>query len=424
MKHTVLLIGSGGRECALAWKLHESPHVHKLYIAPGNAGTKNYGENVPLQATDIPALCDFAVSKKVSFVIVGPDDPLMLGMVDAFQALEIPVFGPTRSAAQLEWSKAFAKEAMQSARVPTAPYRTCNTHDEALTYLDTQQLPVVIKASGLALGKGVYICHSKEEAHAALKEIMIDKLHKDAGNAVVIEAFLVGREISAHCLTDGHTHIHFPPAQDHKRVGNGNSGKNTGGMGTIAPLPWVDRETEDNIKKHIVEPTLQYMQKEGSVFTGCLFPGLMVTPTGTYTLEFNARFGDPETQVYMRLLESDLIELLYAVATHTLHDVQPRWRAGYAANIVLASGGYPDAYEKGKLITGIDVAERMKDVVVFHAGTTELEGKHYTNGGRVLGVSATGATLSEALDTAYKAVSCISFEGMQYRTDIGKESLA
>jgi phosphoribosylamine--glycine ligase len=422
-KHTVLLIGSGGRECALAWKLAQSPQLNTLYITPGNAGTKDYGENVSIAATDVEKLCDFAVERGVSLVIVGPDDPLALGIVDAFRALNIPVFGPTQAAAQVEWSKAYAKELMARAHVPTAAYKTCTSHAEAEAYVRTQSLPIVIKASGLALGKGVYICTTSEEVTAALREIMIDKVHKSAGDSVVIEQFLIGREISAHALTDGTTTHVFPAAQDHKRVGEQDTGKNTGGMGTIAPLPWMTAELQNAVVTSVVTPTLQRLSNDGIHFTGCLFPGIMMSANTPYTLEFNARFGDPETQVYMRLLESDVLELLFAAATKTLNTITPTWKPGYAANIVLASGGYPDAYEKGKPITGINAANECPDVVVFHAGTSEKDGKYYTNGGRVLGVSATGATLEEALKKAYVGVEKISFEGMYYRRDIGKKSL-
>lgn len=422
-KHRVLLIGSGGRECALAWKIAQSSQLDKLFIAPGNAGTERYGTNITIQATDIEKLCDFAVTEHITFVLVGPDDPLALGIVDAFRALHIPVFGPTQAAAQLEWSKAYAKKIMTDAHVPTATYATCTSFDEALTYSKTQSLPLVIKASGLALGKGVYICSTRDEVTAALHEIMVERVHKHAGDTVVIEQFIEGREISAHAITDGTTTHVFPAAQDHKRIGEGNTGKNTGGMGTIAPLPWLQHETIEQVKTQIIDATLACMHAQDTQFTGCLFPGLMIAHNGPYTLEFNARFGDPETQVYMRLLTSDVLELLYACAIEALHTVTPQWSTQYAVNIVIASGGYPDIYEKGKVITGIDAAEQIPGVVVFHAGTMKKNGAFITNGGRVLGVSALGGTLQEALNTAYKAVACIHFEGMYYRKDIGLQSL-
>lgn len=422
-KHKVLLIGSGGRESALAWKIAQSPRLQELYIAPGNAGTEYYGTNVEIQATEIEKLCDFAITKNITFVLVGPDDPLALGIVDAFRALHIPVFGPTQAAAQLEWSKAYAKEIMTDAHVPTAAYATCTSFEDALSYSKTQSLPLVIKASGLALGKGVYICSTRDEVTEALHEVMVKRAHKHAGDTVVIEQFLEGREISVHAITDGATTHVFPAAQDHKRIGEGNTGKNTGGMGTIAPLPWLQHTTIEQLKTQIIDATLSCMHARGTPFTGCLFPGLMIAHDGPHTLEFNARFGDPETQVYMRLLTSDILELLYACATGVLHTVVPQWSTQYAVNIVIASGGYPDAYEKGKIITGIDAAEQIPGVVVFHAGTTKKNGAFITNGGRVLGVSAVGDTLQEALDTAYKATACIHFEGMYYRRDIGQQSL-
>ncbi len=423
-QHTVLLIGGGGRESALAWKIAQSAYLKQLYIAPGNAGTEQYGANVPIAATDIQALCDFAITHHVSFVIVGPDDPLSLGAVDAFRALSIPVFGPTRNAAQLEWSKAYSKEVMLSAKVPTAAYATHTNYAEALAYAQSQTLPIVIKASGLALGKGVYICTSAQEVTDALEEIMLKKVHKDAGDAVVIEQFLVGREISAHAISDGTTTHLFPPAQDHKRAGELDTGKNTGGMGTIAPVPWVTDALQEKIRAAVVSPTLSYMKSIGITFTGCLFPGLMITDDDPFTLEFNARFGDPETQVYMRLLESDVLELLFYASIGQLSRVTPSWKQAYAVNIVLASAGYPDSYEKGKVIKGISEAETVEGVIVFHAGTQKKEGAYVTSGGRVLGVSALGSSLNQALQRAYEAVDHISFEGKQYRRDIGKKSLA
>lgn len=422
-QHTVLLIGGGGRESALAWKIAQSAYLKQLYIAPGNAGTEQYGTNVPIAATDIQALCDFAITHHVSFVIVGPDDPLSLGAVDAFRALSIPVFGPTRNAAQLEWSKAYSKEVMLSAKVPTAAYATHTNYAEALAYAQSQTLPIVIKASGLALGKGVYICTSAQEVTEALEEIMLKKVHKDAGDAVVIEQYLVGREISAHAISDGTTTHLFPPAQDHKRAGELDTGKNTGGMGTIAPVPWVTNALQEKIRAAVVSPTLSYMKSIGITFTGCLFPGLMITDDGPFTLEFNARFGDPETQVYMRLLESDVLELLFYASIGQLSRVTPSWKQAYAVNIVLASAGYPDSYEKGKVIKGISEAETVEGVIVFHAGTQKKEGAYVTSGGRVLGVSALGSSLNQALQRAYAAVDHISFEGKQYRRDIGKKSL-
>lgn len=422
-KQRILLIGSGGRESALAWKIAQSKHLESLFIAPGNPGTERYGTNVAIDATDIYSLCDFAVRERITLCIIGPDDPLALGIVDSLRALRIPVFGPTQAAAHIEWSKAYAKELMQQAGVPTASHATHHEYESALAYIQTQHYPLVIKASGLALGKGVYICSTKQEAELALQEIMLKKVHSNAGETVVIEQFLVGKEISAHAITDGATTYVFPTAQDHKRIGENNTGKNTGGMGTIAPVPWIQPHEMNSIEKSIVFRTLHYLKECNTPFTGCLFPGIMVTEQGPYTLEFNARFGDPETQVYMRLLESDLVEVLYHASVGSLSHVSLVWSKQVAVNIVLASQGYPDSYAKGLPIKGIEEAEKHEGIVVFHAGTKVINGALVTHGGRVLGVSAVGIDLADALKRAYKAIECISFEGMYYRKDIGASSL-
>jgi phosphoribosylamine--glycine ligase len=420
----VLLVGSGGREHALAWKLAQSPRIGKLYIAPGNGGTRSLGENIPISATDIEALLRFAEEKRIGFTVVGPDDPLSLGIVDAFQARGLRIFGPTKAAARLESSKSFAKQLMSEKGIPTASFRVFSSHGEALSYVRTHTLPVVIKASGLALGKGVYICGTPEEAESALEEIMVAKVHKDAGSEVVIEDYLDGPEVSVHALSDGFTSLLFPPSQDHKRSLDNDEGKNTGGMGTIVPVPFLSAEGMTTVEKKIVHPTLEAMKKGGSLFAGLLYPGLKLTVDGPKVLEFNARFGDPECQVYMRLLEGDLLDLLEACADGTLADVKDsvRWARGYAANIVAVSGGYPDAYQKGFPIAGLDEAAAVPGVVIFHAGTTYDDG-YKTSGGRVLGVSAIGTTLKGALDTAYSAIEKISFEGMRYRHDIGSQAL-
>lgn len=422
-KQRILLIGGGGRESALAWKIAQSEYLESLFIAPGNPGTERYGTNVAIDATDIYSLCDFAVRERITLCIIGPDDPLALGIVDSLRALRIPVFGPTKAAAHIEWSKAYAKELMQQAGVPTASYATHHEYESALTYIQTQHYPLVIKASGLALGKGVYICSSRQEAESALQEIMLKKVHRNAGETVVIEQFLEGKEISAHAITDGATTYVFPPAQDHKRIGENNTGKNTGGMGTIAPVPWIQPYEMNSIEKSIVFKTLHYLEENNTPFTGCLFPGIMVTEQGPYTLEFNARFGDPETQVYMRLLESDLVEVLYHASVGSLSRVPLVWSNQVAVNIVLASQGYPDSYVKGIPIKGIEEAEKHEGIVVFHAGTKVINGSLVTHGGRVLGVSSVGMNLADALERAYKAIECITFEGMYYRKDIGASSL-
>lgn len=420
----VLVIGSGGREHALAWKLAQSPRIGKLFIAPGNGGTRKVGENVPISATDIDGLLRFAAEKEIGLTVVGPDDPLSLGIVDAFHKRGLRIFGPTQAAAELESSKAFAKDMMRKKGIPTAAFQVFDSHAGALTYVRTHALPVVVKASGLALGKGVYVCTTLEEAEQALQEIMLDKVHKDAGNQVVIEEYLDGPELSIHALSDGLSSLLFPPSQDHKRALDGDEGKNTGGMGTVAPLPWFSAERMVHVEHAVVHPVLSAMKEDNRPFAGVLYPGIKVTTDGPKVLEFNARFGDPECQVYMRLLQSDLLDLLEACVDGTLAAIKDSiaWSRGYAANIVAVSGGYPDAYQKGFPIRGIDDAEANPGVIVFHAGTT-YDGEYKTSGGRVLGVSAVGQSLKSALDTAYAAIEKIHFEGMRYRHDIGAKSL-
>ncbi len=442
----VLLVGGGGREHAIAWKLRQSPRLGKLFVAPGNAGTAQIAENVSLKATDIDGLLAFALKEGIEFTIVGQDDPLALGIVDVFQANGLRIFGPTKAAAQIEASKVFSKELMQYCDVPTAQF---NIHTQYLTALDEvrkhfalwrSSKPIVIKASGLALGKGVYVCRDIGEAEIALDEIMIKRLHGSAGDQVIIESFAVGHEISIHAFCDGKSFKMFPSAQDHKPAFDGDKGPNTGGMGTIAPVPWFDSCSSiegmaavpifDTVGKLIVGPILEGLQEKGSPFVGLLYPGLKVSmnPTGIVpdltVLEFNARFGDPETQVYMRLLKTDLLDILEACVDGRLHEITIEWHPGFAACIVMASGGYPSPdYKKGLPITGIDYAEIISGVVVFHAGTKLVGNQLVTSGGRVLGVTSVAATLQQALDNAYGAVQLIHFEDAQYRKDIGAKSL-
>jgi phosphoribosylamine--glycine ligase len=423
MKNKLLIIGSGGREHALAWKLCESEKVGKLFIAPGNAGTAQYGENTNIAATDIDGLLNFALKKKIDLTVVGQDDPLALGITDKFKKKGLKIWGPSKDAAQIEASKAFAKDLMQKCGIPTARFQTFNKHSHALQYLESVGAPIVIKASGLALGKGVLVCKTLAEAKTVLKEMMVDKIFGDAGNVVVIEEFMKGREFSVHAFCDGKTFKLLPTAQDHKQVFDGGLGPNTGGMGTIAPVPWVSRETLSEVTGNIVAPILKGLKKDGSPFMGLLYPGLIQTPEGSKVVEFNARFGDPETQSLMRLMKSDLYEVLLASVEGRLDQIEIEWHPGFACCIVLASGGYPNKYEKGKEITGINKVEKMKDVIIFYAGTSIENKKLVTNGGRVLGVTATGTTLKAALDKAYAAVKLIKFDGMHYRTDIGKASL-
>ena len=418
----VLLVGGGGREHALAWKIAQSPRLAKLYIAPGNGGTRLVGENVAIGAIEIEKLADFALEKRIDLTVCSMDDPLAAGIVDFFQARGLRVWGPSKSAARIESSKAFAKNLMRRAGIPTAEFETFGDAESARAYAQKKGLPIVIKARGLALGKGVYVCKSREEAENALDELMTRRVHGDAGNEVVIESYLDGPEISVHALSDGTNYAMFPPSQDHKTVGEGNTGKNTGGMGTIAPLPSVREEIMSDIERQIVAAAITAMRSDGNPYVGLLYPGLKLTTSGPKVLEFNARFGDPETQVYMRLLKTDILDLFDACIDGTLKGETLEWNSGYAANIVLASGGYPDAYEKGFPIEGIEAAERISGVVVFHAGTA-FGNALMTSGGRVLGVSAVGSTLTEALESAYKAADLIQFEKKYFRRDIGSSAL-
>src|SRR3989344_1334155 len=422
----VLLVGNGGREHALAWKLKQSPRIEKLYIAPGNGGTRLVGENVPIGVMEFEKLAAFAEEKKISLTVCSMDDPLVGGIADFFKSRGLRIWGPSKAAAQIEGSKAFAKNLMHEARIPTAEFRVFTDYDSACAYVRQKGAPIVVKASELALGKGVYVCQTIEEAKAALDEIMIKHVHKDAGNEVVIEEFLDGPEISIHALSDGKTYAIFPPSQDHKTIGENGTGKNTGGMGVIAPLPFVSSELMADIEARIVKPTFDALQKRGIEYRGILYPGLKLTSKGPKVLEYNARFGDPECQVYMRLLKNDVLDVLEASTDGKLAGLNLEWNPGFAVNIVIASGGYPDAYKKGFPVTGIEEAERLPGVVVFHAGTMiEIVSQSLvTSGGRVLGVSAVGATLKEALDRAYEAVGKIHFEGMHYRRDIGAKALA
>ncbi len=416
----VLVIGSGGREHALAWKLAKSPAVEKIYVAPGNGGTARMAENVPIKAEAIPDLLAFARKNQIDLTVVGPDAPLAMGIVDVFQDAGLTVFGPAKAAAQIEASKAFSKQLMADQNIPTAAFQSFTDQQKALEYVRKQPLPLVVKASGLALGKGVIICQTLQEAEAAINHIMADKAFGDAGDTVVVEAFLKGQEVSVHAITDGKSAAVFPPSQDHKQIFDGDKGPNTGGIGAFAPVAWVNQNQLDQIQQKVVQPVLDGLRKKGTPFTGNLYPGLMLDGDTINVLEYNARFGDPETQVYMRLLDADLYKVLLACAQGKLNPSDVAWNSGFAVTIVLTSPGYPGDYKTGVPITGIDQAEKLPDIVLFHAGTT-YDGKGYkTAGGRVLNITAVGPTLDEALVKAYDAVKLIHFDGMHYRKDIGR----
>ena len=415
----VLIIGSGGREHALAWKLSHSPSVKKIFCAPGNAGTAGLGENVPLAADDIPSLVDFAKSREIGLTVVGPDDSLALGIADAFATAGLRIFGPCASAARLESSKAFAKDFMKRHGIPTADYREFTDSAEARRWCRSATFPLVIKADGLALGKGVVIAGDLPEAEEAIRQCMESCVFGDAGKRIVIEEFLVGVECSIHALIDGTSYLLFPDCRDHKRAFDGDQGPNTGGMGTISPSGSLDEKLHLRVRSEVLDRFVAGLKKDGIDYRGMLFPGLMITASGPRVLEFNCRWGDPETQVLVRRLSSDLLDLLLSTIEGTLAGQHPLWLDSAATCVILASGGYPGAYEKGKTISGLEEAAELSDVVVFHAGTKWEADSVRTNGGRVLGVSALGANLAEARSKAYAAADRITFEGMQRRDDIG-----
>ncbi len=416
----ILMIGSGGREHALVWKLSQSPRVKRLHCAPGNAGTASLATNHPVAATDLPGLVALAKTEAIDLTLVGPDDPLAMGIVDLFRAEGLRVFGPTAAAARLEASKSFAKDFMVRHGIPTAASATFTEAEAALAHCASARHPLVVKADGLALGKGVVIAQTPGESSQAVREAMIEKVFGSAGDTVVIEEFLTGPECSLHALVDGSSYALFPDAKDHKRALDGDRGLNTGGMGTISPSREVDGPMQARIREEILDPFLRGLKADGLEFSGMLFPGLMMTPDGPKVLEFNCRFGDPETQSLMRRLKSDLLDLIEATIDGTLDTVTPVWDDRAAVCIVLASGGYPGPIEKGKEITCLAEAAALDpEVVVFHAGTTLRDGSVVTNGGRVLGVTALGSTLEEARSKAYAAADLIHFEGKQLRRDIG-----
>jgi len=417
---SILVIGNGGREQALAWKLAQSPHVGRVFVAPGNGGSQGKIENIDIGFTDVPVLLKFAQENQVGLTVVGQEAASEAGVVDAFKAAGLIIFGPTKAATRIESSKAFSKDLMAAERIPTAAYKTFTDAKEALSYAASRPMPVVIKADGLAAGKGVIICNSTAEVETAIDNIMVKKAFGEAGNTVVIEDFLKGREVSFHALCDGNQAILFPASQDHKQIFDGDKGPNTGGMGVVAPVPWVTAEHLDLVDNLVVRPALRGLRARDAAFTGCLYPGLMIDDDDVQLLEFNARFGDPEAEVYMRLIEGDLFEIFVACALGKLDPASVSWRPGFAASVVLSSPGYPGDYPKGLPITGINEAEKLDGIVVFHAGTAVQDGQLVTAGGRVLNVTAIGATLDEALDKAYAAVKLINFEGMHYRTDIGR----
>lgn len=423
----ILVIGSGGREHAIVRKLKESPKAGKLYCVPGNGGIACDAACGPVGAMDKEGVLAFAKEHKADFIFVAPDDPLAAGMTDFLEAAGFPCFGPNAKAAEIESSKVFSKNLMKKYGIPTAAYEVFTEQGAALEYIREQgKYPVVIKADGLALGKGVVIAQNEQEAEEALQSMMEEKIFGDSGSRVVVEEFLTGPEVTVLAFTDGKTLCPMASSMDHKQAYDGDKGPNTGGMGTISPNPAYTKEAAQRCMEEIFLPTMQAMNAEGRKFKGCLYFGLMLTPDGPRVIEYNSRFGDPEAQVVLPRLETDLAEIITAVAQERLGELEIKWSEKASACVILASGGYPGSYPKGLEIAGLDEKGQiaaMPEVTVYHAGTKRENGEFYTNGGRVLGLTALGDTLEEALETAYRAVDMVNFEGVMYRRDIGRRKL-
>lgn len=416
----VLIVGSGGREHAIAWKVAQSKRVDKIYCAPGNAGIEEYAECVNIGAMEFDKLVAFAKEKEIDLTVIGMDDPLVGGVVDAFEEAGLRVFGPRKNAAILEGSKAFSKDLMKKYQIPTAAYENFDDPQAALAYLETAKFPIVLKADGLALGKGVLICNTLEEAKDGVKTIMLDKQFGASGNRMVIEEFMTGREVSVLSFVDGKTIKTMTSAQDHKRAGDGDTGLNTGGMGTFSPSPFYTKEVDEFCEKYIYQPTVDAMAAEGREFKGIIFFGLMLTEDGPKVLEYNARFGDPETQVVLPRMKTDIVDVFEACIDSTLDQIELEFEDNAAVCVVLASEGYPVKYEKGYVITGFENFKDKDGYYVFHAGTKKTEKGIVTNGGRVLGVTAKGIDLKAARRNAYEAINWVDFEHKYYRHDIGK----
>lgn len=416
----VLIVGSGGREHAIAWSVAKSPKVDKIYCAPGNAGIAEFAECVNIKAMEFDKLVAFAKENAIDLTIIGMDDPLVGGVVDAFESEGLRVFGPRKNAAIIEGSKAFSKDLMKKYKIPTASYENFTDPDEAIKYLETAKMPIVLKADGLALGKGVLICNTLEEAKEGVKTLMLDKQFGDAGNEIVIEEFMTGREVSVLAFCDGKTIKCMTSAQDHKRAKDGDQGLNTGGMGTFSPSPFYNDEVEAFCEKYVYQSTIDAMASEGRPFTGILFTGLMITEDGPKVLEYNARFGDPEAQVVLPRMKNDIIDVMEACIDGKLSDVELEFEDNAAVCVVLASDGYPEKYDKGFEIKGLDTFKDKDGYYVFHAGTKFDGNKIVTNGGRVLGVVAKGENLKAARANAYKATEWIDFANKYKRNDIGK----
>ncbi|MFD0711872.1 phosphoribosylamine--glycine ligase [Paenibacillus sp. GCM10027626] len=418
----ILVIGGGGREHAIVWALANSEKVKQLYCAPGNAGIAELAECVPIAVSQFDELTTFALDHAIDLVVVGPDDPLADGIVDAFEAKNIPAFGPRKNAAEIEGSKIFMKNLLKKYNIPTAKYETFTNYEQALAYLREQQAPIVVKADGLAAGKGVTVAHTIAEAEQALQDMMVNKVFGQSGGQVVIEEYLTGQEMSILAFVDGETVRPMAPAQDHKPVFDGDMGPNTGGMGTYSPLPHIDPAIVEEAINNIVVPTAKAMVSEGRPFRGVLFAGLMITENGVKTIEFNARMGDPETQVVLTRLQTDLLDIILAAMNGQLDKIDIQWSDEAAVCVIAASEGYPASYPKGRAISGLEAAA-AQGALVFHAGTAKQDGQFVTNGGRVLGIVGRGRDIAEARARAYEAVSVIHFEGMHVRSDIAAKAL-
>lgn len=422
----VLIIGSGGREHALARKIFQSPSLTKLFVYPGNPGTKEFGINVELEKNDESSLINFCNNNKIDLVVVGPEKPLIEGLADKLILNGLKVFGPSKQAARIEGEKSFAKNLMKEYGIPTADYAvfTKDEYFDALDYLKTSKLPVVIKADGIAAGKGVVVAETFEDAKNALEDCLVHSTFGSSGNKVVIEEFMTGQEASIFAITDGRDYVLLPAAQDHKRIGNGDTGKNTGGMGAYAPTPFVTNVVLDQVALRIVEPTLKAMRDKFSMYSGCLYIGLMLTEEGPKVVEYNCRFGDPETQVVLPLLDGEFLELLYSSAIGKIKKRAVKYNGGSSVCVVTASKGYPDSYEKEKEIFGLNDVDKNK-IVIYHAGTTEKNGRIYTNGGRVLGVTSVikENDLTKAKETVYSELKKINFDGIYFRTDISDKAI-
>jgi len=419
----ILVIGSGGREHALVWKIAQSPKVSKIFCAPGNAGTSQIAENVNIASEDILSLRDFALHNKIDLTVVGPETPLVLGIVDEFESHGLKIFGPGKSASLLEGSKVFAKKLMEKYNIPTADFLSFTDEVEAKKFIKKVGAPVVVKADGLAAGKGVIICQTEAEANRAVERILNEKEFGEAGNEVIIEECLIGEEASLLCFTDGKTILPMAGAQDHKRVNDHDEGPNTGGMGAYSPTPILTDDLLIKIEREILGPTISGMEAEGHSYKGVLYVGLMITKEGPKVLEYNCRFGDPETQCILPRLKTDLVEVMDKTIHHALSSMLLEWDPRAAVCVVLASGGYPGHYKKGYEIEGLENARKLDDVIIFHAGTSEKDGKIITSGGRVLGVVGMGETIRHAIDRSYLAVKMIKFKDMHYRKDIGRKAL-